>query len=198
MSNLKDLLKNSQLSLANRAKEAMEWLRSSIRNILTGKTDDPLDPKDELKQTSVADMQIGKLYLFEYDALHKDKLPYWDQWPLVFPIGPKPARMSPGNGSGFLGINLHYLPPRARLLLMDALLDLTSNDKYDDTTKLIISYELLKNASDRFAGFEGCVKVYLHGQIRGGVYYVPPQKWSTIIMLPLQKWRVKPNARAPY
>lgn len=195
MSKLTDLLKASRLSLAHKAKEALDWLRNSIRNILTGKTDDPRNPTDDLKKKSISDMEIGKLYLFEYDPYYKDELPYWDKFPLVFPIGPKPQRLNPGHGPGFLGINLHYLPPRARAVLMDALLETASNDKYDDTTKLNISYEILKGASETFVRFDECVKVYLYGHIRGGVYYVPPSKWSQIIMLPLQQWVRNVNSK---
>jgi hypothetical protein len=41
------------------------------------------------------------------------QLPYWDRLPLIFPIEIYP--------DGFLGINLHYLPPMYRAKLMDAL-----------------------------------------------------------------------------
>ena len=28
----------------------------------------------------------GKLYMYIYDAKHKDTLPYWDMYPMVFPF----------------------------------------------------------------------------------------------------------------
>ena len=39
---------------------------------------------------------------------------------------------------GFLGLNLHYLPPILRAKFLDALLDITSNDKYDESTKFAL------------------------------------------------------------
>src|SRR4051812_30598339 len=56
---------------------------------------------------------IGTMIMYFYDAKLKDVLPYWDQFPLVFPIEIY--------DDGFLGINLHYLPPMLRAKLMDAL-----------------------------------------------------------------------------
>ena len=44
---------------------------------------------------------IGRLNMFLYDPKYKDKLPYYDVFPLVLPI----QRYS----DGFLGINFHYL-----------------------------------------------------------------------------------------
>ena len=44
----------------------------------------------------------GEMYMFYYDAKHKDTLPYWDRFPLVFPF----SKVK----DGFLGLNLHYLP----------------------------------------------------------------------------------------
>jgi len=78
---------------------------------------------------------IGRMYLFMYDAATKDKLPYFDRFPLIFPF-----RIIPG---GFYGINMHYLPYMLRARLMDSLYDVINNDKMDITTKLRISYNVL-------------------------------------------------------
>jgi len=56
---------------------------------------------------------IGGLMFFIYDPKTKDKLPYWDRFPLVIPINLYP--------DGFLGLNLHYLPYYQRQLLLATL-----------------------------------------------------------------------------
>jgi hypothetical protein len=56
------------------------------------------------------------MYCFFYEAKNKDDpdvLPYWDRFPLIFPIDIK--------GDRLLSMNLHYLPPFHRAKLMDAL-----------------------------------------------------------------------------
>ena len=56
---------------------------------------------------------IGSLYLFSYDPKWKKELPYYDSYPIIFPIGKSKGRM--------LGLNFHYLPYSLRAVLMDAL-----------------------------------------------------------------------------
>ena len=51
----------------------------------------------------------GNLYLFEYNATWAKKLPFYDEFPLVYMIG---------GGKNFFGANLHYLnyPTRYKVL----------------------------------------------------------------------------------
>ena len=101
---------NAGKNLASKVKEAMDWYRGKI------------------KETQVfqkkSSPEIGKMYIFTYDAKHKDTLPIWDSYPLVFPIN--------FYSDGFLGINLHYLPPLARVAIMRNLDDLKNNNKYNE------------------------------------------------------------------
>lgn len=127
---------------------------------------------------------VGKMFMFIYDAKHKATMPFFDKFPLVFPIQ--------FYTDGFLGINLHYLPPMARAGLMDALYDIANNNKYNSTMKLNISYDVLKNAAGHFAGFEQCVKRYLYAHVKSPFHYVNPADWDKALMLPMQKWHVNP------
>jgi hypothetical protein len=83
-------------------------------------------------------------------------------------------------------MNLHYLDPYARLVLLDRLQDFLNNDKYNDTTKFNLSYDLLKGAR-RYRLFEQCVKRYLLNHIRSSVIYIEPNNWETAIFLPTAK-----------
>ncbi len=127
---------------------------------------------------------VGKMFMFVYDAKHKRTLPFYDKFPLVFPLT--------FYVDGFLGLNLHYLPPMARAGLMNALYDIANNNKYNATMKLNISYDILKQAAGRFAGFEMCVKRYLFSHVKSGFHYVNPADWDKALMLPMQKWHVNP------
>lgn len=121
---------------------------------------------------------VGKMYFFHYDAKYKDVLPVWDKFPLVIPMDTYET--------GFMGINLHYLDPYTRLVLLDRLQDFINNDKYDDTTKFNLSYALLSN-SRRYKIIEPCIKRYLFQHIMSSLIYVEPDNWETAVFLPVQQ-----------
>jgi hypothetical protein len=125
--------------------------------------------------------------MFAYDPKYKNILPYYDAYPLVFPIE--------FYSDGFLGINLHYLPPLARAKLLTNLKDLANNDKYDNSTKLAISYNVLKAHSIQFNGFENCIKRYLFAHVRSSFHQVSPYDWDKAVLLPLQRWQINPNRK---
>ena len=78
----------------------------------------------------------GGMFMYFYDPKTKATLPYYDKFPLTVIVGPAPG--------GFTGLNLHYLPMVLRAKLLDALMDITSDKKYDDNTKFNLSYNTLK------------------------------------------------------
>jgi hypothetical protein len=125
-------------------------------------------------------IEIGRMYLFSYDPKTKDKLPYYDKFPLVFPIE--------SYSDGFLGINFHYLPPMLRARLLDALYDTINNKNFDETTKLKISYNVLKGVT-KFKYFQPCVKRYLFSHIRSGFKEIEPNDWNKAILLPTQSFQ---------
>lgn len=137
------------------------------------------------KDTSVPG--IGKMYMYFYDAKHKNTMPFFDIFPLVFPIE--------YYYDGFLGINLHYLPPVFRAALMNALYDIANNQKFNSTMKLNISYKLLKGSAQKFSGYQECIKRYLYSQVRSNYHYVNPIDWDKALLLPLQKWHINPNRK---
>ena len=123
--------------------------------------------------------KIGHMYMFYYDAKHKDTLPYFDRFPMIFPY--KKVK------GGFMGINMHYLPHVLRAKLMDSLYDIASNDKYDETTKLRISYNVLNGAA-KYKWFKPCIKHYLTNQVRSRFIYVYPAEWDIALFLPLERF----------
>jgi hypothetical protein len=64
----------------------------------------------------------GRLNMFIYSPKHKNKLPYYDTFPLVLPLEKYK--------DGFLGINFHYLPIPLRMKLLDRMLDFDLNASY--------------------------------------------------------------------
>lgn len=170
------------------SQEAREWYRNQALDMSKVDQEKVMDTAEPFKIfKGIGSPAIGKMFMFSYDAKYKATLPFFDQFPLVFPVE--------FYNDGFLGINLHYLPVQARAQLMDALHTITTNDKYNKTTKLQISYRLLKTYSTKFVGFEQCVKKYLFGHVRSTFHYVNPSDWDKALMLPLQRWHVNSNSK---
>lgn len=123
---------------------------------------------------------VGQMYMFYYDAKHKATLPYFDRFPLIFPY----KKLS----DGFMGINMHYLPLNYRAQLMDALYDVANNNRYDETTKLQLSYNMLNGAA-KYRYFKPCVKRYLTSQLRSRFLYIYPSEWDIALFLPLERFQ---------
>ena len=121
----------------------------------------------------------GKMLMYMYDAKHKETLPYFDKFPVIFPIQLY--------GDSFLGINLHYLPPVYRARLFDALFDTLNNQRLDSSTKMKISYDILNKAA-KFKYFKPCVKKYLYSQVRSQLIEIPIHEWPTAMFLPMARF----------
>ena len=119
------------------------------------------------------------MYHFMYDPKTKKDLPYYDRFPLIFMV--KAAK------GGFYGINLHYLPPALRAKLMDSLYDITNNKRYDDTTKLKITYDVLNSAS-KYKYFKPTFKHYLTAHVRSKFMEINADEWDTALFLPTERF----------
>jgi len=159
-----------------RTEEARKWYRDMAskqkrineRQLINSDT-------DRIKEV----IRPGSMYMYLYDPKHKDTLPYYDRAPLIFPF-----RVERGS---FWGINLHYLPLELRAKLMDALYETRINSRYDESTRLRISYQLLTSAS-KYRYFEPCVKQYLVNHMKSKFMYVYPSEWDIAIWLPTERF----------
>jgi len=163
---------------SNDTTEARDWYRNAARDIASVNTTRLMNDKRNIKPNIVVG-DIGKMFMFFYDPKNKDTLPFYDKFPLIFPVD--------FTKGGFYGINLHYLAPILRAKLMDALYSTANNDKYDDSTKLKLSYNLLKGAS-KFQYFAPCFKMYLWDHVQGQFLNVQTQNWDTALMLPTERF----------
>lgn len=139
---------------------------------------------------------LGQMYLFAYDPKHKQTLPYYDTFPLVIPFDSTRTAGKASQGAGFYGLNLHYLPPRLRARLMDAMYNYINNDKMDSTTRLKLSYRLLKRVAT-LKYYKPCVKHYLLSHMRSRFFYIEPKEWDIALFLPLDRFQ-KSNKNTIY
>ena len=160
-----------------RTQAAREWYRNNARDYKRI-SDAKLMKGDTSRLT--AQPLVGQMYMYYYDAKHKATLPYFDRFPLVFPF--KKVK------GGFYGLNMHYLPLPLRAKLMDALYDTASNSRFDESTRLKMSYKMLESAS-KFKHFKPCIKRYLTSQLRSKFMYIYPSEWDMALFLPLERFK---------
>lgn len=164
--------------IPSREKDARDWFRKTAKT--AGKSTNATDIIRSGKGRFTNNPTFGSMYLFAYDAKHKATLPYWDRYPLIFPFAQAKK--------GFYGINFHYLPYPQRAVLMDRLYELRSNDKFDETTKLKLSYETLNEAS-KYKWFRPTVKHYLWTQFRSRFITIYPSEWDIALFLPVHDFQ---------
>ena len=161
--------------------DSRDWYREKAGAVRSINTVSLLNKHPEQQRSAILP---GFMYMFGYDAKHKDTLPYYDRFPLIFPFQV--------TADHFMGINLHYLPLQYRARLMDALYSITTNKKFDEKTRLRISYDLL-NSSAKYRYFEPCVKKYLKSQLKTRFLLVPSAEWDIALFLPLERFTVNKN-----
>lgn len=159
-------------------KDSMSWYRNEAQKITNVNNNRLMNDKENVTPV-VRTRDIGKMFMFFYDPKLKQILPYYDKFPMIILVSV--------DQDGFTGLNLHYLPPKLRAQLMDALYTLRNNNKYDDSTKLQISYEILTSAS-KFRYFAPCFKRYLYGHVQSNFLYVSPENWDKALMLPTERF----------
>lgn len=160
-----------------RTAESRDWFRrkaQSLRRVNRNALmkEDPIQLKSRFMP--------GAMFMFFYDPKLKKTLPYYDSFPLVIVVDKAK--------DGFLGLNLHYLPPTLRAKLLDSLMDITTDNKYNEATRFQLSYSLLKRAA-KYKYFKPCVKHYLSDHVRSRFALVPAPEWEIAAFLPTADWQ---------
>ncbi len=168
---------NDIFAQTNGQERSARWYQNAVRDYAAG-----INTFQEVQNSDLGkvatQLDVGKMYMFAYDPMTKETLPYWDSLPLVVICDPLPT--------GFSGINLHYLSPLLRANLLDRLMP--SIDKVDSDSKLRSDWSFVRNFS-RFPETRKSTKRYLTQQIRGQMIEVNPRHWKSAIFLPVQQFQ---------
>ena len=168
-----------------RTAESRDWFRRRVQSIRRVNRSQLMKEEPiQLKNQFVP----GAMVMFFYDPKLKKTLPYYDSFPLVIVLDKAEG--------GFLGLNLHYLPPTLRAKFLDALLEVASDTKYNDQTKFDVTYSLIKRAA-KFKYFKPCIKHYLTDHIRSRFGFIPAPEWEIATFLPTADWQ-KASGSAVY
>lgn len=134
-------------------------------------------PTSLIRNAEDSRIMPGFMYMFIYDAKTKDKLPYWDAFPLVVPFARTP--------NGFMGLNFHYLPVPLRVLLLDELMRYKTDKNMDENTRMRLTYALIKRLDKAIP----CVKEYLSGHVRSRFRKIDSDDWYTALLLPVEQFK---------
>ena len=152
--------------------KSTEWYRNKIKEFGTPTS---LDLIRDGKQA--ARPFFGRLNMFIYDPKLKKKLPYYDTFPLVLPLE--------NYNDGFLGINFHYLPIPLRVRLLDRVVDFSNNTKFDESTRLNVSYQNLKS----IRLIRPTIKRYLAGKVKSRFRRIDADEFIVATLLPVARFK---------
>jgi len=185
---LQRLKSETPAQLQDRSREALDFFRGHVRNLKTS-------PQSFYKQTHLnkASRYLeGRMYTYFYNPKTKDKLPYYDTFPVVLILE--------ATQNGFAGLNLHYIPPRYRVKLLNELYDFIVIDEdeseADMKTRIRMTYEILQSTA-KMKFFKPCYKRYLTSHIEGRALEITPDYWDIMAMLPVARFE-KESIRKVY
>ncbi len=177
---LEQIQSESPLEIERRSQASLNWFKLRLRKIR--QPVNKLLADDDFPVVSAP--ELGKMYMYLYDAKYKETLPYWDRFPLIICLD-----LVEG---GFMGVNLHYIAPRYRTPLLLSLYEIAIENDNDDEQRVLLSYQLIKSVSSlRYA--KPCVKRYLFKHIESRISEIPMDYWDMMVMLPSQRFNVNAN-----
>lgn len=173
-----DIFEKNRHNLEGLSNKSKSWFEQQV-TLLARKRITPNQLMRHDSSALAASVMPGHMYMFFYDAKTKDKLPYYDMFPLVLPYRKTP--------NGFYGLNIHYLPYSLRIKLLDNLLAFRTNDKMNENTRLKYSWAMIEGAA-RFRMAQPCVKQYLNDHVESAFLRIPANDWAAAALLPVERF----------
>lgn len=176
---MQNRLEKSRISILEAQKNSTKWLnqrkmnsqkRSALRRKILG---------DVTREDS--SITFGNMYMYEYNPEDRSKqeMKYYDTFPLVLPFD----KYKSSHGQGFYGLNLHYLPPKVRALVLDEIRFGKKNNNI-----MIPLHNQIRNLAKNPL-FEAAIHIYLYKNVLSGLSRVLPEEWIDVINLPLAVWK---------
>ena len=149
--------------------KSYDWYRKQVRSMTTPGARSLIN-----KGKATLRPKYGIMNLFGYDPKHKERLPYYDTFPLIFPL--EPAK------GGFIGLNFHYLPPLARVRFLRSLANTTTDKKFDKSTRYRINWR-----NNEF--MRKTAKHYLFNHVRTSFLNITAEEMAIAIFLPVARFK---------
>ena len=153
-------------------RKSAAWYRSNVASIADRVTARKLMNQGKL----IGRPSAGRLNMFFYDPKTKQKLPYYDTFPLVLPLEPIKG--------GFLGLNFHYLPYLLRFNLLQRLQKFADGGM-KSTTKFEANYDDVKGINL----VKPTIKKYLYSHVRSQFLRIDFDEAALAVYLPVQQFK---------
>ena len=166
--------------------DSMNWFKNKVKEVQGRALPAARKLRSELEDQGrlVSQPRLGQMYFYRYDPKFKDKLPYYDTYPLIFPF-----KYESSPNPGFWGVNLHYLFLNDRAILMDAL------TKYVDGKRLNLTEGVVKTLMRSQKRIVPCIKRYVYSHVQGkGFVNIDYDEWDYAFLLPVQQFEKKTAA----
>ena len=150
-------------------RKSYDWYRKKVRSMTTPSARTLIS-----QGKATIRPKYGIMNLFGYDPKHKAKLPYYDIFPLIFPL--EPAK------GGFIGLNFHYLPYGARVAFLRSLANTTTDKRFDKKTRYNIKWR-----NNQY--MRKTAKHYLFNQVRSSFLNIPADEMAIAIFLPVARFK---------
>lgn len=175
---IKVILKSFKLgqddSETEEVKDAFDWFIAEIKN----------EKSTRIQRLDSLNFQRGKIYVFNYVPLTRDRLSYWDEKPifLFFDL------VKTKGGPLFMGLNLSWFPITARKFFLNAVKKMyksqynSANIKPYSALKQLpvnLDIELFIKIFSKI-GFLFGIRTYKPTQIKGPIYSICFEDWSMI------------------
>jgi hypothetical protein len=158
---------------------ATQVVKDSVKDAPLKRTQKQILESNKSRSPSTVDP--GNVYFFSYLPENAEKLPFYDEFPVVLVLKKEPG--------GFLGLNFHYLRHNVRANFFDALLEYTDTTEYEQNpdSEFLVTYTML--LAPKFQKyFNPCIRSYRFRNFITGVYEIEPKDWKTMLFLPLEKF----------
>lgn len=165
------------------------WYEHNVRNAAARMSAQKFLGNNQAHQIDKKGVTPGDILMFFYSPKYKDTLKIYDTFPLVLPFSVS------DDGKRFTGINLHYLKPVDRAILLEKLMQYVSDDKLSYGAKIEAAWSIIQAAAGTKMA-EHCVKQYLFTHIKSKVIVIPPKEWKFVIWLPLCRFQKGSNSTA--
>ena len=150
-------------------RKSYDWYRKKVRSMTTPSARTLIS-----QGKATIRPKYGIMNLFGYDPKHKATLPYYDTFPLIFPL--EPAK------GGFIGLNFHYLPYGARVAFLRSLANTTTDKRFDKKTRYNIKWR-----NNQY--MRKTAKHYLFNQVRSSFLNIPADEMAIAIFLPVARFK---------
>lgn len=182
LKNIENQFKSKTSDVSRYTRESADWFRKYIPRAYNKANSGQLFKDQSLLKNKV---QLGKLYCFHYDAVWKHKLNNWDAFPMIFPFS---SYKSKEGKEIILGLNVHWLPPKERMLMFIALLKFRNESRYRKSTRLQLEWQLLKAMSESKL-YSKAVHAYRLDHVKSQFVEIPSQSWEMAIFLPVDNFQ---------